>query len=121
MCIRDSTYAEEDTPSQIPEDQIQVSLSELQDRISSRYLELPTANGEEWSVYIQELSSGAVCSISADRKMQSASVIKLFIMSAIYEPVSYTHLDVYKRQKRGFLFLRLKQSGYTGECDHDPF
>lgn len=87
------TYAEEDTPSQIPEDQIQVSLSELQDRTSSRYLELPTANGEEWSVYIQELSSGAVCSISADRKMQSASVIKLFIMSAIYELVCEPEAD----------------------------
>ena len=45
--------------------------------------QLPTANGS-WSVYICDLSGGSEASIN-DTPMQAASLIKLFIMGAVYE------------------------------------
>lgn len=45
--------------------------------------QLPTANGS-WSVYVCDLAGGSEASIN-DTPMQAASLIKLFIMGAVYE------------------------------------
>ncbi len=46
-------------------------------------------SGEQWAVSIQNLSDGAIYNKNADVSMQSASVIKVFIMAAIYGRVCY--------------------------------
>ena len=51
--------------------------------ISQINSQLPTGNGS-WSVYICDLAVGSEASIN-DTPMQAASLIKLFIMGAVYE------------------------------------
>ena len=51
--------------------------------ISQINSQLPTGNGS-WSVYICDLAGGSEASIN-DTPMQAASLIKLFIMGAVYE------------------------------------
>ena len=45
--------------------------------------------GETWAVSLADLNSGAQGSIGGEQKMKSASVIKVFIMAAIYDRVCY--------------------------------
>ena len=48
---------------------------------------LKNASGD-WSVYAKDLKSNDdIASVNADKKMQSASVIKLFIMATVYDEV----------------------------------
>ena len=47
------------------------------------------ANGEKWSLSVLDLSSGAVYQHKARQNMQSASVIKCFIMGAVYDRICY--------------------------------
>ncbi|MDY3918097.1 MAG: serine hydrolase [Candidatus Limivivens sp.] len=49
------------------------------------YLDDLEASGESWSAAILDLNSRDSCMIRADQFMQSASVIKMFIMAAVYE------------------------------------
>ena len=42
------------------------------------------ANGEKWAVSVQNLSDGSVCEKNGKVSMQSASVIKVFIMATVY-------------------------------------
>ena len=53
----------------------------IQNRIAER-----TALGEKWNVYVKQLSSGSFAVVGAE-KQKAASLIKLYIMGAVYEPV----------------------------------
>ncbi len=62
-------------------------LQELFSELEERYLQPAKARGETWAVSLQLLSSGAALEFNGDRRMKSASVIKVFIMAAIYDRV----------------------------------
>ena len=47
------------------------------------------ANGEKWAVSVQNLSDGSVCEKNGKVSMQSASVIKVFIMATVYDRICY--------------------------------
>lgn len=51
------------------------------------------ASGQKWSVAYEDLKDGTQYSHKADEKMQSASVIKLFIMGAVYQYMCYPESD----------------------------
>ena len=51
----------------------------IQNRIAER-----TALGEKWNVYMKQLSSGSFAVVGAE-KQKAASLIKLYIMGAVYE------------------------------------
>lgn len=53
--------------------------------LEENYMQALWSAGEKWSVAVQTLDSDRVCMIQADQQMQSASVIKAFIMAAVYE------------------------------------
>ena len=55
---------------------------------------LESAASGTWSVYAKDLKGGKdIASVNADGKMQSASVIKLFIMATAYDEISKGKLD----------------------------
>lgn len=56
------------------------AMKKLMPQLKSR---LPKENGQ-WAVYVGNLATGASSSINS-RRMQSASLIKLYIMGAVYE------------------------------------
>ncbi len=47
------------------------------------------AAGQKWSVSLEDLQTGEVFSIKEEQRMQSASVIKVFIMGAVYDRICY--------------------------------
>lgn len=50
---------------------------------------LKSAASGTWSVYAKDLTSNSdIASVNADAKMQSASVIKLFIMATAYDEMA---------------------------------
>lgn len=51
------------------------------------------ASGQKWSLAYEDLSDGSQYGYQEDRKMQSASVIKLFIMGAVYQYMCYPESD----------------------------
>lgn len=53
------------------------------------YLDEEEANGAKWAVSVQNLSDGARYEKNAEESMQSASVIKVFIMAAVYGKICY--------------------------------
>ncbi len=57
------------------------------------YLDEEEANGAKWAISIQNLSDGARYEKNAEESMQSASVIKVFIMAAVYGKICYPASD----------------------------
>ncbi len=57
------------------------------------YLDGEEANGAKWAISIQNLSDGARYEKNAEESMQSASVIKVFIMAAVYGKICYPASD----------------------------
>ena len=57
--------------------------------ILQTYVTPAEARGEKWAVSIQDLSTDRRYEYNEDVSMQSASVIKVFIMGAVYEYVCY--------------------------------
>lgn len=53
------------------------------------YLDGEEASGAKWAISIQNLSDGACYEKNAEESMQSASVIKVFIMAAVYGKICY--------------------------------
>jgi len=51
------------------------------------------ASGQKWSVAYEDLKDGTQYFHKAEEKMQSASVIKLFIMGAVYQYMCYPESD----------------------------
>ena len=58
-------------------------LTDLDDQINQLSQEA-IAQGEKWSVYVKDLSNGNY-SVVGNQKMQSASIIKLFVAGTVYE------------------------------------
>ena len=57
------------------------------------YLDEEEANGAKWAVSVQNLGDGARYEKNAEESMQSASVIKVFIMAAVYGKICYPASD----------------------------
>lgn len=57
------------------------------------YLDEEEANGAKWAVSVQNLGDGACYEKNAEESMQSASVIKVFIMAAVYGKICYPTSD----------------------------
>ena len=73
-----------------------VDSSALQTSIDSIRTQLVSEGenaGEAWAVSVTDLNSGAVAGFNGDTKLQSASLIKLFIMAAVYDRVCYPASD----------------------------
>lgn len=58
-------------------------------KIADQYLSSRKAQGEKWSVSVENLEDGQSYSYNSSEKMQSASVIKVFIMGAVYDRMCY--------------------------------
>ncbi len=65
-----------------------VDLTELNDTLEKSLAE-SKASGEKWSVEVVDLNSGSCLDINGKTAFQSASVIKVFIMGAVYERAVY--------------------------------
>ena len=72
----DSVFGGNTSSESVTDEKLQVLLNQLQGQ-------LPTGNGS-WSVYVCDLFEKSEGSIN-DQSMQAASLIKLFIMGAVYE------------------------------------
>ena len=66
-----------------------VDFTALLENISETYLNSLTEAGEHWAVTAVDLNSGSMMSLNESDVMQSASVIKVFIMGAGYERAVY--------------------------------
>lgn len=64
-------------------------LSGLLERLEEEEIAPARAQGEEWAVSLLDLETGAEGDLDGDRQMKSASVIKVFLMAAIYDRVCY--------------------------------
>ena len=73
-------------------DELRFPLDDLQPEIEKIINDVKKEVGGEWSVYIVIPETGDVLSIN-QQKMQAASVIKLFIMGAVYD--EYDELEKY--------------------------
>ncbi len=61
--------------------------------IVSKYISTREAAGEKWSVSYEDLQSGTVYGYKDEEVLQSASVVKLFIMGAVYRYMCYPQKD----------------------------
>lgn len=57
--------------------------------IADQYLALREAEGEKWAVCVENLENNENFGYNSSEKMQSASVIKVFIMGAVYDRMCY--------------------------------
>lgn len=61
----------------------------LLERLGEDYVYPAVEQGEKWAVTVKDLDTGAQGSLGGDQPMKSASIIKVFIMAAIYDRVCY--------------------------------
>ena len=64
-------------------------LTGLDTLLNTSYLDALTASGEKWAVAAVNLNTASGCLINGEATMQSASVIKMFIMATVYERAVY--------------------------------
>lgn len=64
-------------------------MDELLERIEEEQTGPAQEQGENWAVSVSSLNTGASGSLNGDVSMKSASVIKVFIMAAVYDRVCY--------------------------------
>ena len=74
-------------PEIAPEDRARVE--QALEKIRQDYLQGALAAGEQWSVALMDLNSGANASVNGSERMASASVIKVFLMAAVYDRILY--------------------------------
>lgn len=92
----ETAHVEENTE---PESETKTRESESKDEtdgsqaVLNLYLDEEEANGAKWAVSVQNLSDGARYEKNAEESMQSASVIKVFIMAAVYGKICYPASD----------------------------
>ena len=77
------TKAEQEKQQIIEEVSEPLEIVSLEEMIQSRIAER-TALGEKWNVYVKQLSDGSFAAVG-DEKLKAASLIKLYIMGAVYE------------------------------------
>lgn len=68
--------------------QAKAAMEALIEQIGEDYI-YPAKEEEQWAFAVKDIRTGAYGGIDADSQMKSASVIKLFIMAAIYDRVCY--------------------------------
>lgn len=64
-------------------------LSALTDKLEKDYVDVQEKAGESWAVSVMDLSTQAYSTVNAEKSMKSASVIKAFIMGAVYDKLVY--------------------------------
>ena len=62
-----------------------LDFTSLEQEVNQLWLDELTEAGEHWAVEVMDLNSGSTMELQAEDSMQSASVIKIFIMGAVYE------------------------------------
>lgn len=75
----------EEVEEEIKETVLAPDMDELKLVLEEKYFQSLGASGEKWAVAVTDLTSDEKCEINGDAVMQSASVIKVFIMGAVYE------------------------------------
>lgn len=69
--------------------EVQSRLDGCMEQLGEDYIYPAMEQGENWAVSLMDLGSGASGQINGDRQFPSASVIKVFLMAAIYDRVCY--------------------------------
>lgn len=64
-------------------------LQEVVNNIDSKYFAARRDRREKWAISIHRLTDDKSASVNGDIAMQSASIIKMFIMAAVYDRVCY--------------------------------
>lgn len=64
-------------------------LADLTETLEKNYTDSLESNGETWAIAAMDLTTQAYSTIHAEKQMQSASVIKAFIMAAVYKNLVY--------------------------------
>ena len=64
-------------------------LTDLTASLEKNYTDPLEAKGELWAIAAMDLKTQAYSTVSAEQSMQSASVIKAFIMAAVYDKLVY--------------------------------
>lgn len=64
-------------------------LSDLTEKLEKNYVDVQEKKGEKWAVSVMDLSTQGYSTVNAEQSMKSASVIKAFIMAAVYETLVY--------------------------------
>lgn len=67
----------------------QEKLNATLEMLGEEYIYPAQENGENWAVSLIDISSGAQGALNGDVPMKSASVIKAFILAAVYDRVCY--------------------------------
>ena len=65
-------------------------LSDLTDTLEKTYVDPLEATNETWAIAAMDLSDHAYSTVNAEVSLQSASVIKAFIMAAVFDKLVYT-------------------------------
>lgn len=66
-------------------------LAELTDALEKNYTIPLEANGESWAIATMDLNTQNYSTIHAEQPMKSASVIKAFIMAAVFDKLVYSN------------------------------
>ena len=69
--------------------EMQNESQQLTDKIEKDYVDVQEKQGESWAVSVMDLSTQAYSTVNAEVAMKSASVIKAFIMAAVYDKMVY--------------------------------
>lgn len=85
-----------------------VSMNSLIEVLGERYIYPSVSQGESWAVSVSFLTEGSAGNINGDVQMKSASVMKTFIMAAIFDRVYYPSSE----ERR----IEIKES-YDGELE----
>lgn len=64
-------------------------LADLTDSLEKNYTDPLEQKGELWAIAAMDLKTQAYSTVNAEQSMQSASIIKAFIMAAIYDKLVY--------------------------------
>lgn len=65
-------------------------LSDLTDTLEKTYVDPLEVTNETWAIAAMDLSDHAYSTVNAEASLQSASVIKAFIMAAVFDKLVYT-------------------------------
>lgn len=91
-----------ETPTEAPEEDLDASteFDDLKPQIENLIPGYQSQMGGEWSIYAEDLDTGGSMTIN-DKKMRAASLIKLYIMGAVYE--NYDELTAANGSLEGLL------------------
>ncbi|MCD8396039.1 MAG: N-acetylmuramoyl-L-alanine amidase [Lachnospiraceae bacterium] len=71
----------------------EVLMNSLIEMLGERYIYISETQGENWAVSVKSLTENSAGNINGDVQMKSASVLKTFIMAAIYDRVYYPYSE----------------------------